>query len=192
MRQIVLRCWGLYPGETPDHALQPTRGSGRLSGTLGASDVQGTMKRSFSMSTEENKSLVRRYVEQILNRGNMAVADELLAPDYKRYTSPTAVPLTVDVQKQRLAGIRAAFPDWHLTVEDMIAEGDRVAFRATIRGTHMGVFQNVAPTGKQVTVSALDIVRIEKGKFIEHWGGPDLLNLLQQLGAVVAPGTERK
>ncbi len=144
------------------------------------------------MSAEENKSLVRRYVEQILNRGNMAVADELLASDYKRYISPTAVPLTADIQKQRLAGIRTAFPDWHLTVEDMIAEGDRVAFRATIRGTHKGVFQNIAPTGTQVTVTALDIVRIENGKFIEHWGGPDLLNLLQQLGAVVAAGTERK
>lgn len=144
------------------------------------------------MSVQDNILLVRRYVEEILNRGNMAVADELLAPDYKRYTSPTTAALTVDVQKQRLAGIRAAFPDWHLTVEDMIAEGDRVAFRATIRGTHKGVFQNVAPTGKQVTAFALDIVRIEKGKFIEHWGGPDLLNLLQQLGAVVVPSTERK
>ena len=90
------------------------------------------------MSTEENESLVRRYVEQILNRGNMAVADELLAADYRRHISPTTAPLSVDVQKQRLAGIRTAFPDWHLTVEDMIADGDRVAFRATIRGTHKG------------------------------------------------------
>lgn len=144
------------------------------------------------MSTEENKSLVARYVDQILNRGNMKVADELLAPDYKRYVSATAVPMTVDVQRQRLTGIRAAFPDWHLTVEDMIAEGDRVAFRATIRGTHNGVFQSIAPTGKEVTVSALDIVRIENGRFVEHWGGPDLFNLLQQLGAVVAPGAELK
>ena len=144
------------------------------------------------MSTEENKSLVHRYVEQILNRGNMAVADELLASDYKRYISPTTAPLSVDVQKQRLAGIRAAFPDWHLTVEDMIADGDRVAFRATIRGTHKGAFQSIPPTGKAVTGSALDIVRIENGKIAEHWGGPDLLNLLQQLGAVIAPGPESK
>lgn len=88
----------------------------------------------------------------------MAAADELLAPDYRRYISPTTAPLSVDVQKQRLAGIRAAFPDWHLTVEDMIADGDRVAFRATIRGTHKGTFQSIVPTGKPVTVSALDIV----------------------------------
>ena len=144
------------------------------------------------MSAEENKSLVHRYVEQILNRGNMAVADELLAPDYRRHISPTTAPLSVDVQKQRLAGIRTAFPDWHLTVEDMIADGDRVAFRATIRGTHKGTFQSIAPTGKAVTVSALDIVRIENGKLVEHWGGPDLLNLLQQLGAVISPGPQDK
>ena len=144
------------------------------------------------MSAEENKSLVHRYVEQILNRGNMAIADELLAPDYRRHISPTTAPLSVDVQKQRLAGIRTAFPDWHLTVEDMIADGDRVAFRATIRGTHKGTFQSIAPTGKAVTVSALDIVRIENGKLVEHWGGPDLLSLLQQLGAVISPGPQNK
>jgi predicted ester cyclase len=144
------------------------------------------------MSTVENKSLVGRYVEQVLNRGNMAVADELLAPDYRRYISPTTPPLSADVQKQRLAGIRAAFPDWQLTVEDMIADGDRVAFRATIRGTHRGTFQSIAPTGKPVTVFALDIVRIENGKFVEHWGGPDLMSLLQQLGAVISPGPEKK
>ena len=144
------------------------------------------------MSTEENESLVRRYVEQILNRGNMAVADELLAADYRRHISPTTAPLSVDVQKQRLAGIRTAFPDWHLTVEDMIADGDRVAFRATIRGTHKGTFQSIAPTGKAVTVSALDIVRIENGKLVEHWGGPDLLSLLQQLGAVISVSPQNK
>ena len=144
------------------------------------------------MSTEENKSLVSRYVEQILNRGNMAVADELLAPDYKRYISPTTAQLSADVQKQRLAGIRTAFPDWQLTVDDMIADGDRVAFHATIRGTHRGTFQSITPTGKAVTVYALDIVRIENGKFAEHWGGPDLMNLLQQLGAVISPGPETK
>jgi steroid delta-isomerase-like uncharacterized protein len=144
------------------------------------------------LSTEANKSLVTRYVDQVLNRGDMAVADQLLAPDYKRHVSATALPLTADAQKQRLGAIRAAFPDWHLTLQDMIAEGDRVAFRATIRGTHQGTFQKIAPTGKVVMVSALDVVRIENAKFVEHWGGPDLFDLLQQLGAVLAPGAGAK
>ncbi len=142
------------------------------------------------MSTEENKSLVRRYVDQVLNGGRFELLDELLSPNYKRYLSPTVAPLTPELQKQRLAGLRAAFPDLHLTIDDLIAEGDRIVLRVTLRGTHRGAFQGIAPTARPVTVFALDVVRIEDGKFIEHWGGPDLLNLLQQLGAVVsaAPG----
>jgi predicted ester cyclase len=84
--------------------------------------------------------------------------------------------------------LRAAFPDLQLTVEDIIAEGDRVAVNLTARGTHRGTFQGIAPTGKTVTVSAFEVVRIENGKLVEHWGGPDTLNLLQQLGAVISAG----
>ncbi len=144
------------------------------------------------MSIEENKSLARRYVEQVLNEGNLDALNDLISPHYKRYLSPTATPLTPELQKQRLAGLRAAFPDVHLTIEDMIAEGDRVMVRMTLRGTHRGTFQGIAPTGKPVTVFALDVVRIENGQMVEHWGGPDLLNLLQQLGAIISPGPERK
>jgi steroid delta-isomerase-like uncharacterized protein len=137
------------------------------------------------MSSEENKSLVHRYIE-VLNSGKFEMLDDMLAPHYKRYLSPIVAPLTPEAQKQRLAGLRAAFPDVDLTIEDLIAEGDRAAFRMTLRGTHQGAFQGIPPTGKPVTVSAFDVVRIENGKFIEHWGGPDLLNLLQQLGVLPA------
>ncbi len=139
------------------------------------------------MSTEKNQSLVRRYVEEVLNRGNLEALGDFVSPDYRRYLSPTAAPLTPQLQKQRLAGLRLAFPDINLTFEDMIAEGDRVAFRMTLRGTHEGAFQGIAPTHKKVIVSALDIVRIENGKISEHWGGPDMSALLQQLG-----GTESR
>ena len=144
------------------------------------------------MSTEENRSLVRRYIEEALNKGNLGLLDEMLSSDYKRYLSPAAAPLTPQAQKQRLAGLSAAFPDIHLTIEDLIAEGDRVAFRLTLRGTHQGTFLGIAPTGKQVIVFAFDVVRIENGRFIEHWGGPDLLTVLQQLGAVISAGSEMK
>ena len=144
------------------------------------------------MSTEENRSLVRRYVDEVWNAGNLELLDEMFSPDYKRYLTPTMPPLTHQVQKQRLAGLRAAFPDIHLTIEDLIAEGDRVALRVTLRGTHQGTFQGVSPTGKQVTVFAIDLVRIENGKFYEHWGGPDLLTALLQLGAVISAGPEKK
>jgi steroid delta-isomerase-like uncharacterized protein len=140
------------------------------------------------MSNEGNKSLVRRYVEEVLIRGDMGVANELLSPDYRRYTSANAAPLTVESQKQRLSGMRAAFPDWQITVEDLVAEGDRVSFRVTIRGTHKGQFLNLPPTGRPIIISGLDVVRIENGKFVEHWGGPDVFDALRQLGAVITPG----
>jgi len=144
------------------------------------------------MSTEENQSLVRHYVDQFVNRGNMAVADEILSPDYRRYISPSTPPLTAEQQKQRIAGMRAAFPDLHVSVEDMITEGDRVAFRGVVRGTQQGAFLGLAPTGKQVTVFAFDVIRIEQGKLIEHWGGPDLFSILLELGAVVSASSEKR
>ncbi len=139
------------------------------------------------MSAQENESLARRYVDQFVNRGNFAVADEILAPGYKRYLSPAAPPLTVEQQKQRIGGLRLAFPDLHIMLEDVIVEGDRVAFRGVVRGTHQGAFLGLPPTGKQVAVYAFDVIRIEGGKMVEHWGGPDLFNILQQLGAVITP-----
>ena len=133
-----------------------------------------------------NKSLVRRYVEQVLIGGKLDSIGEFVSPTYKRYVSATAAPLNVEGQKQRLAGLFAAFPDMQITIEDLFAEGDRVAWRLTVRGTHQGAFQGIPPTGKAVTFAAFEMARIENGKMAEHWGGPDTLSLLQQLGAAVS------
>lgn len=138
------------------------------------------------MSTEANKALLSRYIAEVWDRQNPTAVDEFLAPTYKRYRSPTAEPLTRDGQKQLLTSFRAAFPDAQLTVEEIIAEGNRIAFRSTIRGTHQGEFLGIAPTGKHVTVSLVDVIHIENGRFAEQWGGPDLLDLLQQLGAEIS------
>ncbi len=140
------------------------------------------------MSAEDNKALVRRYVQEILIGGDMAHADEFFAPGYRRYTSASTPPLSAEAQKQRLAGMRAAFPGWQITLEDLIAEGDLVAFRVTIRGTHQAPFLSIPPTGKSISIWGLDVVRVEDGKFAEHWGGPDTFDLLRQLGAVITPG----
>lgn len=138
-------------------------------------------------ATEANKALVRRYYDQVLNMGNLTALDELLAPNYKRYLTTTAAPLDAAAQKQRLGGMRTVFPDLNVTIDDLIAEGDRVAIRMTVRGTQKAPFLDIAPSGKQVIVAAVEVVRIEKGKMVEHWGGTDNLDLAQQLGAVVSP-----
>ncbi len=138
------------------------------------------------MSAEDNKALVRRYITEVWDRQNPRAVDAFLAPNYKRYRSPTAEPLTRDGQKRLLITFRAAFPDSQLTVEAIIAEGDMVAFRSTLRGTHRGEFLGIAPTGKPVTVGLVDVMHIDNGLIVEQWGGPDLSDLLHQLGAEIS------
>jgi steroid delta-isomerase-like uncharacterized protein len=137
------------------------------------------------MSTEENKALARRVIEQMFNEGNLDVADELLALDYVDH-DPS---LPEDVHgpegfKQYVGMYRAAFPDLHVQIEDQLAEGDRVATRWTGTGTHDGELAGIAPTGKRVTVPGMEIVRIANGKLVEGWEGYDSGTLMQQLGVM--------
>jgi steroid delta-isomerase-like uncharacterized protein len=137
-------------------------------------------------STEENKALVRRFYEEFLNGHDVNQAEELFAPNYILYFP--GGPMDHEGQKQTISVFRAAFPNLHFTVEDMLAEGDKVATRFTWRGTHQGVFQGIAPTGKQVTVSAIALNRIAEGKLVEDRTEMDLLGLMQQLGVIPPMG----
>ena len=144
------------------------------------------------MSAEENKALVRRLLERVRDGWSHAVIEEFFAPSYRRHLNPTTAPLTPVGQQGRANRLRAAFPDATATLEDMFAEGDRVAYRLTIRGTHQGAFQGISPTGKNVTVSFTAIVRIEDGRLVEEWGGLDLFDLRQQLEAGATAGPDNK
>lgn len=132
------------------------------------------------------KALVRSYIEEVWMRANLDAVDTYFGQNYRRHRSPTLEPLPLEGQKQRLAGFRAAFPDVKIIVEDVFSEDKYVIVRSTMQGTHKGVFQGIEPTGKTITVTLIDILRVENGKFVEHWGGPDLYDLLRQLGAVVS------
>ena len=140
------------------------------------------------MSVEENKAVMRRFYEEI-SKGNLAVVDELVAADLIEH-SPF-VPGQAPGRQGALAlftMIRAAFPDLRFTVEDMVAEGDKVVARGTMSGTHKGEFMGIAPSGKQMTVDIIEILRITGGKMVEHWNVVDSLGMMQQLGAVPEPG----
>jgi predicted ester cyclase len=141
------------------------------------------------MSTEQNKINFRRIPEEIFNKGNLALADELFAANYTEHV-PLAPgwPPGLAGFKQFVTVLRAAFPDFHLTVEDMIAEGDRVVGRVTARGTHRGEFMGIPATGKQATWTEIHIGRFAGGKLIEHWANLDQLGMLQQLGVIPMPG----
>lgn len=138
------------------------------------------------MSAQENKARVRDYLDAVWGKRNIDAMDEYLNPDYRRYPGPNAEPITLEGQKARIAGFQASLPDAELTIEDIFGEDDRVAFRSTLRATHQGELLGIPPTGNHIEVALLDVMRLEEGQIIEHWGGPDMLDLLQQLGARVA------
>ena len=134
------------------------------------------------MSRDQNKALLFRYIEAVWHKENPAAVDDFLAPNCRRYRSPIRSPLTRQQQKELLIGFRATFPDVTIELEDILAEGHKNAFRSKMRGTHQGKFLDIAPTGREVIFSLLEIIRVEDGRFVEQWGGPDIYDLLQQLG----------
>jgi predicted ester cyclase len=139
-------------------------------------------------STEANKASVRRFYDEVFNKKNRAAIDEFIAPNHVNHALPPGLPAGIEGSKQFITMYLTAFPDLHFTVEDLIAEGDKVVARLTTRGTQQGVFMGIPPTGKQVTVTAIDINRIVGDKSVEHWLNMDTLGLLQQLGVVPLPG----
>jgi len=137
------------------------------------------------MSTEENKAKIRRVWEEVLDKGNLALADEIMAPNYVYHGSGGQEFKGPEGFKKLITMFRTAFPDFHVTVDDMVADGDKVAHRATMRGTHKGELMGIAPTGKQVTIAAIVISRFAGGKEVEAWSNLDQLGMMQQMG--IAP-----
>lgn len=138
------------------------------------------------MSTEENKALVRRFYEEVFNKKNLADIDAFIDPKIIEHDLPPGLPAGSEGTRQFIGMYVAAFPDLHLTAEDMIAEGDRVVARLTFRGTHRSELMGIPPTGKQATTTGIQIVRIANGKIVENWINLDTLGMLQQLGVIPA------
>ena len=141
------------------------------------------------MSTEDNKALARRIIEEAWNQGNLATVDELMAPGHVGHHSlvPNQPPGR-DLYKQYIVRTRTAFPDFHATIEEQIAEGDLVVTRWSVQGTHQGMFRGQRPTGKQMSVTGIVIDRIVDGMAVEGWMEMDTLHQMQQLGVMPTPG----
>jgi len=141
------------------------------------------------MSTEANKAIVRRIYEEIFNKRNLALVDELTAPDSINHEAPPGVaPTGPEGIKQVVQMLTSAFPDHHMTIEDMVAEGDKVVVRTTFSGTHQGAFMGIPPTSKRFSQSQIHIVRVVDGKVTEHQAVRDDLGMMQQLGVIPSPG----
>jgi steroid delta-isomerase-like uncharacterized protein len=140
------------------------------------------------MSVEKNKALVRRFVDKVQSAGDIDAVDELCSPEFVNHSAPPRVPPNCEGVKQLTTMFRRAFPDSYFTVEDMIAEGEKVVTRKTFHGTHEGEFMGIPPSGRSVSMGLIDIVRVSEGRVVEHWSMGDNLGLMQQLGVVPQPG----
>ena len=141
------------------------------------------------MSAENNKALVRRYVEEVLNQRNLAVVDELFASTFVDHDSSMPEARGPSGIKRMAAMVHASFPDLHFKIEDMIAEGDKVVYRYSVRGTHQKDFMGIAATGKQISFTGIHIYRVGDGKLQEEWENSDTLRLMRQLGVIPQPGS---
>jgi predicted ester cyclase len=125
--------------------------------------------------SEENKAMVRRVVDEVINEGDMGVLDKLCAPEL------------AEEMKRMIASFRSAFPDWREEIVELVAEGDTVAGRFKCSGTQRGKFQGLPPTGKRMEVDEVYFLRVEDGKLVDLWGLEDDLNRMRQLGFVSSP-----
>jgi predicted ester cyclase len=139
------------------------------------------------MNAEANKQVVRRFVDEYQTAAKQETFAELLHPDVVDRSRPPGIAEGADGVRQQFEAFRAAFPDFHAVIHDQIAEGDKVVTRKVFHGTHRGELMGIAPTGREVQIEVIDIVRVERGQIIEHWNVVDRLGLLQQLGALPAP-----
>jgi steroid delta-isomerase-like uncharacterized protein len=144
------------------------------------------------MKAQETRTLVHRWVDEVLNPGDLDRADDLIALDFLDHDVPPGQTLTgLAGFKQGAAGVRATFPDIQATVEDVVAAGDKIAFRLTLRGTHRGTIAGIPPTGKEVTYSGIGIVRVADGKIAERWLRVDIPAVVRQIGGYFGPQPPR-
>ena len=140
------------------------------------------------MSEEQHRELVRRLNEEFHNQNRIhEVIEERFAPDFVNHSAPPGLPPTREGNELFSTAFRHAFPDYQITIHDVIVEGDKVVTRKTFSGTHRAEWMGVPASGRQISFGGIDIVRIAGGKVVEHWGEFDMLGLLQQIGAPPAP-----
>ncbi len=140
------------------------------------------------MSTEQNQAVLRSVIEEGFNKGNYAALDALFAPNYQEHQF--GLQRTLEGFKRDIQHLRTAFPDLHMTIEDMAAQGDKVWIRMTAHGTNLGPLAG-PPTGKSMTVVCMDVCRFEDGKIVEHWGVPDRFAQMAQLGLLPQPSGQQ-
>jgi steroid delta-isomerase-like uncharacterized protein len=138
------------------------------------------------MATEENKVVVRRFIEEIFVKGNVDAVEKLATSDFTPHSWPSVGPGT-EALKQAMKRVSAGLSDVSMKIDDMIKEDDKVAVRLTAHGKHRGEFMGLPASGKEYTISETHIFHMRDGKVAEHWRDADMLGLMRQLGALPQP-----
>lgn len=139
---------------------------------------------------DKNTAAMKRFYEEVVNQGNLKLIDELVAAEFVEHEELPGMKPGREGVKEFFMMFRAAFPDLHFQVNDLVAKDDKVWAYITIRGTHKGQFMDMAATGKKIEIKGFDIIRLANGKAVEHWGLTDTMTMMQQLGAIPMPGQE--
>ena len=141
------------------------------------------------MSAEKNKTIVRRFLEEVVNTGKVDRVEELISEDYAEVHDGRRHAVGIEGTKDHIRGVRQTYPDLHLSIERQIAEGEWVATCITARGTHQGLWLVIEPTGKPVAFSGVNIDRVVGGRIVEHGGAANMLGPLLEIGAVKVVGS---
>lgn len=142
------------------------------------------------MSTEKNKEIIRSYIEDVFNTGKVDKIEDFISPDYVEVYQGKKYPLGIKGAQEHIQGVRQIYPDLKVTVEQQIAEGEWVATSIVARGTHLGVWLGIKPTGKVLTFTGVNIDRVVNGRIVEHGGAANMLEPLLEAGAIRVVGSE--
>jgi predicted ester cyclase len=150
----------------------------------------GNLIVNLDMKSEENKLLVRRFYEEIVNTGNVDLIEHFLSPDYCEVHDGKRLAVGIDGAKAHTIGVRQTYPDLHITIDQQIVEGEWVVSCITARGTHKGSWLGIKPTGKPVVFTGVNIDRVVGGRIVEHGGAANLLGPLLEIGAIKVVGND--
>jgi len=184
----VFRCVAAL-ADARQAGLNPAEVAAKAVARAGLSQVLGQLTKEAILrnlkTVEDNKRRVRRYLEEVVNTGNVEALADFIAPNYVEVFNNVRHPAGVEGAKQHILGVRETYPDLHLTVEQQIAEGEWVVTRVTARGTHLGgTWLGMKPTGKRVEINAVNVDRVVDGRIVEHGGAANVLEPLLAIGAI--------
>jgi predicted ester cyclase len=143
------------------------------------------------MSNKKNKEIIRRYLEEVINTGNVDKIEDFISPDYVEVYEGKRYPLGIKGAREHIVGVRQTYPDLKVTVEQQIAEGEWIATSIVARGTHLGVWMGIKPTGQVITFTGVNIDRVVNRRIVEHGGASNMLEPLLAVGAIKVVGPEK-